>query len=426
LFSLFLTQNSNIIFGPIARALGWILNVIFEFLSKFGIENAGLCIIIFTFLVNALMIPLTIKQQKFTKLSSVMNPELQKIQKKYAGKKDEASMRKMQLENQAVYEKYGANPTAGCLPLLITFPIMLALYRVIYNIPAYVQSIKALYQNIATAMQTTDYVSTMSEYASKFATLKSSKWTELLETPPSISVNHLIDTMGQFKSADWESIISNQNFASISDTIQTNADRIMHINNFGFGLNISESPIGQMTAAIPIGTKIAYLMIPVLAVVTQVISTKLMMAKQPQQNSGNETMDATMKSMNTFMPLMSGVFCLSLPVGVGIYWIAGAVFRGIQQFFVNMHLDKMDVEELIAQNREKQKRKKEKQGIDTSYRMEELAKQRTSTMGENARINTTNISPDRETVSTNKSYKSGSIAANAHLLDKNRGEKENK
>ena len=104
--SVVLTQSGGIL-GPIANALGWILNAIFGFLSNFGIENAGLCIIIFTFLVNALMIPLTLKQQKFTKLSSVMNPELQKVNAKYAGKKDEASMRKMQLETQAVYEKYG-------------------------------------------------------------------------------------------------------------------------------------------------------------------------------------------------------------------------------------------------------------------------------------------------------------------------------
>ena len=77
--SVFLTQNDGAILGPIAKVLGLILNAIFEFLSNFGIENAGLCIIIFTFLVNALMIPLTIKQQKFTKLSSKMTPEINKI-----------------------------------------------------------------------------------------------------------------------------------------------------------------------------------------------------------------------------------------------------------------------------------------------------------------------------------------------------------
>lgn len=423
MISVVLTQNGGIL-GPIAKGLGWILNVIFEFLSNFGIENAGLCIIIFTFLVNALMIPLTIKQQKFTKLSSIMNPELQKINKKYAGKKDEASMRKMQLETQAVYEKYGANPTSGCLPLLITFPIMFALYRVIYNIPAYVGSIKSLYENIATAMLNTNYFGIMSEYAEKFTILKSAKWDEIVNNTGSLSTNHLIDIMGQFKAADWDAVISNANFSSISDTIQTNADRIMHINNFGFGLNIAESPMGQILADIPIGVKIAYILIPVLAVLTQVLQTKLMMAKQSNQKSGNDTMDATMKSMNTVMPLMSGFFCLSLPVGVGIYWIAGAVFRTIQQLFVNMYMDKMDVDEMIEKNREKARKKKEKMGIDPDASMAELAKARTSTMGDKAKMNTNKLPSDYE--KRDVSYKVGSIAANAHLLDRNKREKEEK
>lgn len=70
-----------------------------------------------------------------------MNPELQKIQAKYKGKKDDVSLRKQQAETQVVYQKYGANPTSGCLPILITLPIMFALYQVIYNIPAYVNHV---------------------------------------------------------------------------------------------------------------------------------------------------------------------------------------------------------------------------------------------------------------------------------------------
>ena len=95
------------------------------------------------------MLPLTIKQQKFTRLSSRMNPEIQKIQAKYKGKKDEASLKKQQAETQAIYQKYGASPTAGCLPMLVMLPIMFALYQVINNIPAYVNEVKVLYESIA-------------------------------------------------------------------------------------------------------------------------------------------------------------------------------------------------------------------------------------------------------------------------------------
>ena len=80
------------IIKQIAWLLGQIMNLIFNFLDKvFGIQNIGLCIIIFTVIVYTLMIPLTIKQQKFSKMSAVMNPEIQKLQKKYAGKRDQAS-----------------------------------------------------------------------------------------------------------------------------------------------------------------------------------------------------------------------------------------------------------------------------------------------------------------------------------------------
>ena len=98
-----------------------------------GIQNLGLCIIIFSIIIYALMTPLQVKQQKFSKLSSVMQPELQKIQKKYKDKKDQASVQKMQEETQLVYQKYGVSPTGSCVQLLIQFPVLMALWQVIYK-----------------------------------------------------------------------------------------------------------------------------------------------------------------------------------------------------------------------------------------------------------------------------------------------------
>ena len=95
------------------------------------------------------MLPLQIKQQKFSKMSAIMNPEIQAIQKKYKNKKDQESQQKMSLETQAVYRKYGVSPASGCLPLLITMPILFALYRVIYNVPAYVGQVYDIYAGVA-------------------------------------------------------------------------------------------------------------------------------------------------------------------------------------------------------------------------------------------------------------------------------------
>ena len=147
----FLTQQGGLL-KPFSWIMGIILNAIYEFVSLFGIHNIAICIVIFTIVTRMLMLPMTIKQQKFTKVSSRMNPEIQAISEKYKGKKDPESQRKYQQETQEVYERYGTTPMGGCLPLLITLPIMFALYRVIYKVPAYVNDIYVLYEAIVNAI----------------------------------------------------------------------------------------------------------------------------------------------------------------------------------------------------------------------------------------------------------------------------------
>ena len=143
------TKSSVPILGQIASILGWIMDGIFRVLDGvFGIQNIGLCIIIFTIIIYVLMTPLQIKQQKFSKMSSVMQPELQKIQKKYQGKTDQDSRLRMNEEMQLVYQKYGVSPTGSCVQLLIQFPILMSLWQVIYKIPAYVGSVKEVFTTV--------------------------------------------------------------------------------------------------------------------------------------------------------------------------------------------------------------------------------------------------------------------------------------
>lgn len=137
------TANWPIV-GQIAWLLGKVMNVIYTLLenllpSETGL--VGLSIILYTILVYTLMMPLTIKQQRTSKMSSVMNPEIQEIQKKYRNKKDQASMLKQQEEIQQVYDKYGSSMMSGCLPLLIQMPLLFALYPVIYDMGSYVPAI---------------------------------------------------------------------------------------------------------------------------------------------------------------------------------------------------------------------------------------------------------------------------------------------
>lgn len=143
-FSLLSAANWPIV-GQLCWLLGKVMNFIYTILdSVLPGDNGlvGLSIILYTIFVYTLMIPLTIKQQRSQKMTSVMNPELQAIQKKYRNKKDQASMMKQQEEMQQVYDKYGTSMMGGCLPLLVQMPLLLALYPVIYDIQSYVPAIK--------------------------------------------------------------------------------------------------------------------------------------------------------------------------------------------------------------------------------------------------------------------------------------------
>lgn len=416
--TMFLTQYQGKILGPVAWVLGKILNGIYVVLSQLGIENAGLCIIIFTFFVNALIIPFNIKQQKFSKLSSVMQPELAKINEKYKNRKDTESVQKMQLETQAVYQRYGVNPTAGCLPLLITMPILLALYRVIYAIPAYVDSIGALYYNIANGLQEQNYLEYMTQMITELR-VNTSGWGDISKE---ISVAHLVDIMSSFRSANWDALV--QQFPNIADVIRANSEKIMDINTIFGGINIVDTP----------GYKFPGIILPILAVVLQLIQVRLM----PQQTtSGNEEMNATMQSMkmmNTIMPVFSGLMCIMLPIGVGIYWVAGYVFRIVQQLCINQYMKKIDVDALIKRNVEKAKKRNEKLGIDPEA-VQKYAMQRTSGLGEakskrtstagKANINV-NRKEDVNVKKNNAEYKPGSIAQKAHLVSRNGSGREDK
>ena len=265
MFHIFLTKGGGFILGPIEKLLGWILNYIYIFLTYFGIENVGLSIILFTLLVKTLMIPLTIKQQKASKVSSAMNPEIMAIQNKYKGKNDEKSRQKMQMETQAVYDKYGTNQLAGCLPNLITIPIMMGLYRVIYKIPAYIEPIKEVYEGIADKLKNIDgSAEILVSYGEKLA-VKVSEFDEFKDGGI-LTIDHAIDILMKFKTEHWNQLALD--FSSIGSQITEGASEILRINSIPGGLNLLESPVRGL------GNLFPGILIPVLAVLLPTSSNK--------------------------------------------------------------------------------------------------------------------------------------------------------
>jgi len=187
--------------GPIAEVMGWIMNAIYGFLSSFGIYNIGLCIIVFTILVNLIMTPLRVKQQKNSKIQALVTPEMQAIQAKYKGKVDERSTRMQQAELQNLYDKYGYSPSGGCLPLLIEMPIIISLYQVIYKIPGYVAGVKETFMGIV------DAALAHGDFATKIADLAKANGIDPtkvnLTGATDASVNSIIDLFYKFDQADW-------------------------------------------------------------------------------------------------------------------------------------------------------------------------------------------------------------------------------
>ena len=342
-----LTKAGSIL-GPIATVLGYVMDILFRFTSSFGVFNVGLCIILFTIVMKTLMIPLTIKQQKTTKLMSVMNPEIQAIQKKYKGKSDQESMQRQNVEIQAVYEKYGTSMTGGCLPLLIQMPILLALYRVIYNIPAYVPSVRVYFDNVVTPlMGQADYAQKLQEITN-IATACGGK----LDKFDFTNANRLVDMLYKSSTSQWGELQAL--FPAISDVIGQNAAVVERMNTF-LGLNMAEAPGWVPSFA---------WIIPVLAAVSQWFSTKLMSGNQPSTSADAENpMAQSMKTMTTTMPLFSAFICITMPAGLGIYWIATSVVTIIQQLIVNAYMDKVNIDDMIAKNLEKVNKKRAKQGL---------------------------------------------------------------
>lgn len=410
-----LTKSTMPIVNWVAEVLGWLMNGIYSI----GVHNLGLCIIIFTVIIYAFMTPLQIKQQKFSKMNNVMQPELQKIQKKYKNKKDQSSQMKMQEETMAVYEKYGVSPTGSCLQLLIQMPIFFALYQVIIKIPGYIGGIKDVFSDAVTQITSVSgYSDIITQFISDNA-IRSYSWVNGQEGTP----NQVIDFLYSLSPSQWDKLADIDQFQGFADVLDKTAQTLQPMQNF-LGLNIADNP----WALIQTGWSshqylmiVAAVLVPVLAWATQMINMKLMPTAS-SNNSGNGTqsqMEATMKSMNIFMPLFTAFICFTFPFGIGIYWIIGSLVRTVQQLIINRHLNHMDMDAFIQKNKEKREKKMAKRGI-TSQNISQQARMNVRNIEEPKRKTMAEKSESVKAVSgyqyTVPKTKPGSLASKANMV----------
>lgn len=411
-----LTQSTTPIIGQVAWLLGKLMDGIFNVLSSaFGIENIGLCIILFTIIIYTFMIPLTIKQQKFSKLSAVMNPELQAIQKKYKNKRDQESMLKMQEEMKMVYDKYGTSQMGGCLQLVIQFPILLALWKVIQNIPAYVGGVKDMYMPLVNEiMATGGYQKIMEKIGLASPIMINPEKFDYTKT------NTIVDVLYKFQPSTWDTL--KDKFPDLSSLIDSTSGQISHINNF-LGANISDAPVNLMMDALKTGAilvAIVALLIPILSGLTQWINIKLM-PQSPGMDDRENPMANSMKTMNMIMPLFSVFMCFTMPAGLGLYWIFSAICRSVQQVAINKYLDRMDMDELVKKNMEKAKKKYEKKKVSTEE-LNQMATKKVRNIAVEQKHNHTADSEQeaklQQAAERGKNAKPGSLTAKANMVRK--------
>ncbi len=336
-----------------------------------------------------------------------MQPEVNAIREKYKNKKDPESMQKMNEETQLVYQKYGVSTTGSCVQLLINFPIMLAMWQVIRNIPAYVSSVRAVFTPLVDKIMRVDGYQDIMKSFIKDANVNT---VSLNFENGTTTANSIIDALYALPSNGWETL--KNSFSGLGDVINSTEASISHLNNL-FGINIANSPMNLIATGW--GNKdflliLGAILIPLLSYGSQVLNIKLMTSANSNNSKGEPSaLEKQMKTMNTMMPLLSLFMVFSLPVGLGIYWITGSVVRSIQQVVLNRHMRDLDLESIIEKNKIKVEKKKEKQGIYANQ------------IANAARLSTRNITPVSTSEKEEKIQKWEECAQNARkgsLLEK--------
>lgn len=471
---IFLTSCTNFfLIRWIANILGFIMNLFYIVIDKFGIGKISICIIVFTIIVKLVMLPINIKQQKTMKLNSVIMPEIQAIQKKYANKKDNDSMMKQQAELNAVYQKYGTSPTGGCLPMLIQFPILLALYAVMACLPNYINEIQDMYNDgVVSYVIGTDesgkldyhtihelkdlaglndvlldesgdenldklvtayfgqkgnyedekikdavYNSFTSAYSNVFG--KQDAWA-IVEASFDEAIENAQD-LKAISEADWKKV-EDKDLAEYADYTEEDWDALISsyetildkLDDNHKDIQVSYSFFTIDLSKSPAnGVKIA-IIIPILSALAQLLNMKISMSSQ--QNTGNGTADSMMSSMKVMsysMCVVSAIFCYTFPAGLGLYWVISSAVQVVIQLILNKKFANMDTDQIIKQSIEKANRKRAKKGLPPN------------TISTAAATNTRNYKPQTTETSQNTTgtgsaggAKKGSISEKANLNKK--------
>ena len=323
----------------IMTALGWILDLFYRIIG-----NYGFTIILFTVFIKLVLFPLDLKQRRSMAKTQKIQPLLMEVQKKYANDKE-----KLNQETMKLYQKYGISPMSGCLPMLLQFPIIIALYWVVRKPVVYMMGIGA------------EDIWRIGEAFNAWAAANGELLPEALKK--AVPVTYLKDmrnnTFGTNEIQIAQLLFKHPEI--LNHPAITSWDKVLRPINFGFfGMDLSEVPslgafLGMFVGRFTGLTKSTVLLwtIPILSGVSSFAASKmaspartakkdksviLSEEEKKAQNGGGAGSD-TMKSMTTIMPIFSAWFAFTLPAAVGLYWIISNVIQIAQHIFVTKYFN---------------------------------------------------------------------------------------
>ncbi len=290
----------SFILVPLGYVMRWLYSLTNNYLAA---------ILLFTLLVEILLIPLAIKQQKNQIKQASLAPKVAAINKKYAGRTDQATNQKKQQEIMDMYQSEHFNPAGGCLPLLIQLPIIMILYGIIRQPLTYI------------SMLTKDAITSLSGQLT--------------------NLGHTIvngDEISMIKYATEEGI---EKFSELSEKIIPQ----MNIGSF----NLSDTPRIEFN---PFNW---LMLIPILTFVVMIVTQKITQKfsyQPPEQADAQKKL--SMKIMMYAMPLLSVYIEFQLPALIGIYWIFRSILQTVERIIISklMPLPKYTEEDYKAAEKE--------------------------------------------------------------------------
>ncbi len=334
-----------VVTSVIAKILGFFINIFFYLIyDVIGVEycSLGLAIILLTIFARLLMSPIAYKQQKSMYKMQLLQPELQKIQEKYKdAKNDPEAQRKMSMETQKLYSENNVNPFSGCLPLIIQLPIFYGLYYVMQNPFLYISNIGELYSQLAGIIQSfadadAGLANIIFGFGEELGVTAGTEYTVDI-------LSKMINCLGPTEIAQIKGFITDSSFTELLAT-KSNIETFL-------GLNLTET----------VGFRLSpMLIIPILSGLTTFLSSWLM-TRRNKNKELSPTMATQQKVMNITMPLMMAWITITLPAGIGLYWIVSNIFQLCQQLVLNKHFaGKIDDSDIVVPKNTNSKKKKNK------------------------------------------------------------------